>query len=203
MKKVISISGFIGAGKDSVADILTTQHGFRRESFASVLKDAVSSIFGWPRDLLEGRTAASRQWREEVDEWWAQRLRIPNLSPRWILQQWGTEVCRLGFHNDIWVASLENRLRQSESDVVITDARFANELDTIKRIGGITACVVRGETPFWYNNALATNMGMSTAMHDQTEVHESEWGWVGYEFSRNIDNNGSLDDLRQQVLKLI
>lgn len=124
---IIGITGFIGSGKDTAADYLCTFHGFKRVSFAGTLKDAVAAVFGWDRDLLEGSTKMSREWREQVDEWWANRLDIPHLTPRWVLQQWGTEVCRNGFHNDIWVASVENKLRMTQDNIVITDCRFANE----------------------------------------------------------------------------
>ena len=54
--KIIGVCGFQGAGKDTIADYLQNFHQFRRESFAGTLKDAVASIFGWDRILLEGRT---------------------------------------------------------------------------------------------------------------------------------------------------
>ena len=126
---IIGVVGFINSGKDTIADYLTNFHGFRRESFASTLKDAVAQVFGWDRTLLEGRTKQAREWRERVDPWWAERLNMPTLTPRWILQYWGTEVCRAGFHDDIWIASLENKLRNSQDDVVISDCRFESEIN--------------------------------------------------------------------------
>ena len=95
---IIGITGLIGSGKDTAADYLCTFHGFKRMSFASALKDAVAIIFNWDRELLEGSTKASREWREQVDEWWAERLNIPHLTPRWVLQQWGTDVARKNFY---------------------------------------------------------------------------------------------------------
>ena len=133
---IIGICGFIGAGKDTAADYLVNFHGFRRDSFAATLKDAVAAVFGWDRDLLEGRTKEAREWREQVDTWWANRLDMPHLTPRWILQHWGTEVGRNSFHTDIWIASLENKLRHSQDDVVISDCRFPNEIRAIKNAGG-------------------------------------------------------------------
>lgn len=201
---IIGICGFIGSGKDTIADYLVNLHQFRRESFANTLKDAVSQIFGWDRTMIEGRTKAAREWREQVDPWWAQRLNMPNLTPRWILQQWGTEVCRAGFHDDIWIASLENKLRNSQDDVVISDCRFPNEILAIKKAGGIVVRVTRGPDPEWYDLAVESNRGsfnhMATAY---PEVHASETSWVGTEFDMILDNNDSLDHLYQQVKNLV
>jgi hypothetical protein len=144
---IIGICGLIGAGKDTIADYLVNIHQFRRESFANTLKDAVSAIFGWDRELLEGRTRQSREWREQVDPWWAERLNMPNLTPRWILQHWGTEVVRKSFHDDTWIASLENKIRKSNDDIVISDCRFPNEIAAIKRAGGLVIRVHRGPDP--------------------------------------------------------
>ena len=154
--------------------------------------------------MIEGRTKAAREWREQVDPWWAQRLNMPNLTPRWILQQWGTEVCRAGFHDDIWIASLENKLRNSQDDVVISDCRFPNEILAIKKAGGIVVRVTRGPDPEWYDLAVESNRGsfnhMATAY---PEVHASETSWVGTEFDMILDNNDSLDHLYQQVKNLV
>ena len=131
-QQIIGVVGFIGSGKDTVADYLVNFHEFRRESFANTLKDAVAAVFGWDRVMLEGRTKEAREWREQVDPWCAERLAMPTLTPRWVLQYWGTEVCRKGFHDDIWIASLENKLRNSKDNVVISDCRFPNEISSIR-----------------------------------------------------------------------
>ena len=206
---IIGICGFIGSGKDTIADYLVNFHGFRRESFASTLKDAVAQVFGWDRTLLEGRTKQAREWRERVDPWWAERLNMPTLTPRWILQYWGTEVCRKGFHDDIWIAALENKLRNSQDDIVISDCRFPNEIASIKRAGGIVVRVVRGPEPNWYQDAVNVNAGPTnmswtiSKMHlDKLKIHASETAWVGTKFDFVLDNNNSLDHLYQQVKHL-
>lgn len=204
---VISVSGFIGSGKDSVADYLISEHGFKKMSFASALKDAVSAIFGWDRILLDGGTAESRAWRDQVDTWWAQRLQIKNLTPRWVLQQWGTEVCRTHFHSDIWVASIENKLRSCTDDVVITDSRFKNELQCIRNVNGTTVRIHRGPEPEWYEDAAAFNRGpnnnsrwaIGKATLDRLNIHASEYSSVGMEYDYNLSNNGSLSSLYHNV----
>jgi hypothetical protein len=202
---IIGICGFIGSGKDTVADYLVNFHEFRRESFANTLKDAVSSVFGWDRTMLEGRTKEAREWREEVDHWWAERLDMPTLTPRWVLQYWGTEVCRRGFHDDIWIASLENKLRNSKDHVVISDCRFPNEISSIKNAGGRIVWVQRGNLPDWYDVALAANQGNNWAIQDlkMRKIHASETSWVGTEFDHILDNNGSIDDLYKQAKSII
>jgi len=201
---IIGICGFIGSGKDTVADYLVNFHEFRRESFANTLKDAVAAVFGWDRTLLEGRTKEAREWREQVDPWWAERLAMPTLTPRWVLQYWGTEVCRRAFHDDIWIASLENKLRTSKDNVVISDCRFPNEIQSIRDAGGKIVWVQRGELPDWYDTAIEANLGHNYAVQDlkMRKIHASETAWVGTDFDTVIDNNRSIDDLYQQA-KLI
>ena len=202
---IIGVCGFIGSGKDTIADYLVNFHGFRRESFANSLKDAVSHVFGWDRTMLEGRTKQAREWREQVDPWWAERLNMPNLTPRWILQYWGTEVCRRGFHDDIWIASVENKLRNSKDDVVISDCRFPNEIKAIKQAGGMVVWVQRGELPSWYTIALHANAGLEEDKKKLQElgVHSSETAWVGTPFDVTIGNNKSIDDLYEQIKDLV
>ena len=203
---IIGICGFIGSGKYTIADYLVNFHEFRRESFASTLKDAVSAVFGWDRTLLEGRTKEAREWREQVDPWWAERLDMPTLTPRWVLQYWGTEVCRKSFHDDIWIASLENKLRNSKDHVVISDCRFPNEIQSIRNAGGIIIWVKRGELPDWYQYAVAANqLGSNMALNElkMRKIHASETAWVGTEFDHTIENDGTVADLYTKIASVI
>jgi hypothetical protein len=197
---IVGIIGFIGSGKDTAADYLVNHHDFVRESFASNLKDSVAAIFGWDRTLLEGLTEEARIWREQVDTWWASRLNMPTLTPRWVLQHWGTEVCRQGFHDDIWIASLENRLKNTNQNIVISDCRFPNELTSIKNSGGILIRVCRGDDPEWYDLALNSKELMPIVYPD---VHTSEWAWIGTDFDYVVENNGSKQDLFSQLNSII
>ncbi|CAB4129068.1 hypothetical protein UFOVP112_166 [uncultured Caudovirales phage] len=202
---IIGICGFIGSGKDTIADYLVNFHEFRRDSFAGTLKDAVAAVFNWDRELLEGRTKQAREWREQVDPWWAERLNMPNLTPRLVLQLWGTEVCRKGFHDDIWIASVENKLRASQDNIVISDCRFPNEIASIRNAGGRVIWVKRGELPVWYHLAKNANSGAPIAqeMLKDIGVHVSETAWVGTEFDAVITNNGTIDELYNSIKNLV
>ena len=208
---IIGFVGLIGAGKDTAADYLVNYHGFRRDSFANTLKDAVACVFGWDRTLLEGRTKEAREWREQVDPWWAERLNKPNLTPRWILQYWGTEVCRHGFHDDIWIASLENKMRKTRDNIVISDVRFPNEIKAIHNAGGQVIRVKRGPDPEWYDAAISFNHGpngnatwaLSKMRLDTMKIHASEYSWVGSKFDNVVSNDTSIDDLFKQLGLLV
>jgi hypothetical protein len=207
---ILGVTGLIGSGKDTVADYLCTFHGFKRVSFAASLKDAVSAVFGWDRELLEGSTKTSREWREQKDVWWSDRLGM-DITPRWVLQYMGTDVLRNHFHKDIWVASVENKLRQSKDNIVITDCRFSNEVIALKNVGGTTMRVVRGKQPEWYEAAISYNKGevgnmswsLSKAKLDKLNVHASEYSSVGLNYDYYIDNNGTIDELHSQLKSIV
>jgi hypothetical protein len=203
---IVGFVGFIGSGKDTAADYLVNFHGFRRDSFANTLKDAVAAVFGWDRTLLEGRTKEAREWREQVDPWWAERLGMPNLTPRWVLQFWGTEVCRHGFHDDIWIASVENKMRKTTDNIVISDVRFPNEIQAIHNAGGKVIRVRRGPEPEWYDAAVSANKGerhlgwaLGRKKLADLKIHASETAWVGGNIDVTISNDGTIDELFESI----
>lgn len=146
---LISVSGLIGAGKDTVGNYLINEKGFVKRSFSAALKDVVAAVFHWPRDLLEGDTIQGREWRDTVDTWWDAKLRSKfntPITPRFILQYVGTEVMRNHLDSNIWVYSIERRLElDKDANIIITDARFLNELQLVKQNNGHLIRLVRGD----------------------------------------------------------
>ena len=197
---IIGFCGLIGSGKDTAADYLVNFHGFKRESFANTLKDAVAAVFGWDRELLEGRTNSAREWREQIDPWWSERLDMPNLTPRLVLQLWGTEVCRKSFHDDIWIASVENKLRKTKDNIVITDCRFPNEIASIRNAGGRVVRIARGPDPDWFQLARIAPTEMKKLYPN---IHASEYSWASTDFDITLENNGSIEDLYQELKNLV
>lgn len=207
-QQIFGLVGFIGSGKDTVAGMLETEYFFKRTSFASSLKDVLSSMFGWRRELLEGTTPYSRTWREQVDTWWAERLGIPNFTPRYAMQHFGTDVCREHFHKEIWVASLERRVLNSGDNVVVSDCRFSNEIQALRRAGGKIVWVRRDPLPEWYLSACVAMM----EEHDEQRrrdrlttlgVHASELEWLTEDFDHIIYNNGTIEQLRESIKNLV
>jgi len=202
----VGICGLIGHGKDTAAGFLIEQ-GYQRISFAGVLKDTCAALFGWDRILLEGNTTESRAFREQVDTWWANRLDIPEFTPRYALQHIGTDVFRRNFHPDIWVAACERQIEMTDKNVVISDCRFYNELNVIKRLGGKTAVVWREQKPDWWATASNVNKSGTNSQTNNTmqvifpEVHPSEWSWAGWNFDYQINNTSTLENLKLEILK--
>ena len=204
---IIGLVGLIGSGKGTVAKMFVNQ-GCVEDSFAAPLKDLTSSIFGWSRALLEGDTEESREFRETPDLFWSRKVGIPNFTPRLALQLLGTDVLRNQFYEGIWRDSLEYRLRcnKPSSCVVVSDARFTNELILIKQMGGRIIWVQRGTLPEWWDTAVKANEGsvvakkvMSTKYKD---IHESEWNWAGYPVDYTIHNDGTITDLAAKVAEI-
>lgn len=205
---IFGISGFIGSGKGTVGDYLTKEHGFRKDSFASSLKDACAVLFDWPREMLEGDTTASREWREVPDAWWGEKLGIKDFSPRLALQLIGTDSLRNHFNQDLWFLTLENRIRKNpDQHVVISDVRFPNEVKFIQDQGGIMITVERGPHPVWFETAMLANKGNSLAKTAMTNTyssaHFSEWAWVGTKFDYVLNNNTTIESLEAQISDIV
>ena len=198
---LIGLCGYIGSGKNAVAEMLVKNHGYEQDSFAKSLKDAVSAVFGWPRELLEGNTPDSREWREAPDTWWTEQLEMP-VSPRLALQMIGTEVFRGNYHNNIWVASLLRRV--GDRKVVVSDVRFPNEIKLIQEYGGKVIWVKR-DMPEWANTGMEASLGDENAVMTMQKlgIHSSEWAWTGSQFDYTINNDKGLQELEESTNYLV
>lgn len=206
---LIGIVGFAGSGKGIVGQSLNRNHGFVVDSFAAPLKDATSSIFGWPRELLEGDTDKSRFWRERPDRFWSKEFEDRNFTPRKAMQLLGTDACRNNIGNSIWVASFVKRWHDAgKPDTVVTDCRFPNEIEIIQSFGGKIIRIKRGSEPSWYQTILFANKGYSDedelAQIKQLRIldnipHESETAWIGCHIDVNIMNEAEIVDLERAI----
>jgi hypothetical protein len=172
---LIGLVGKANSGKDTLANFLVSKFNFKKLSFASSLKDAISVIFNWDRTLLEGDSLESREWRETIDTYW-------NLTPRQVLQKVGTNLFRNHFDKDIWIKSLINKIKSfpSDSKLIITDCRFINEIQSVKDLGGFILRVNRE------NNSLT--------LHHESE-NDIEDIFIDFE----IENDGEISDLYDKV----
>lgn len=139
---LIGVTGRKKSGKDTIGKYLINEHGFVRVAFADSLKKACKEIFG-----LTNKQLYDDQIKEIVDRYWKH-------SPREILQNVGTELFRIELpklckfiDDDIWIRSVDRKIRKLRkrgyTKIVVTDVRFDNELDYIKKMKGYTWKVSR------------------------------------------------------------
>jgi len=133
---LLGLVGKKGAGKDTAAGFLTRDHGFVRMAYADPLKEACRVVLGLSEDDV---TDPSR--KEEVSAEWG-------MTPRRIMQIVGTDLFRNGFRDDVWLRNMERRIRSSGAEkIVITDCRFENEAELVRRLGGVLFLIERkGDT---------------------------------------------------------
>ena len=193
---VIGICGLISSGKDTIADYLIKNHNFHKISFADKLKDSVSAMFSWDRELLDGKTNESRAWREEVDAYWTSETGR-TITPRLVLQEFGTECMRNGFYDGIWVSLTKKKIIENpHMNFVLPDTRFPNEAKMLYEIGGEVWRVKRGQDPAWFSEY--QELGV-----EPTDVHPSEWAWAQTKFKHIINNDGTIPELKDQVRDLL
>ena len=89
----------------------------------------------------------------------------------------------------------------AKDNIVISDVRFPNEILSIKNAGGKIVWVQRGELPEWYNSAIQANQGSNIGLNEMKyrKIHSSEWAWVGTDFDSILTNDGTLEDLYNQI----
>lgn len=211
LPKVIGVSGFAGSGKDSFANIFVEKYGYTKISMADSIKDMLSVVFGWDREMLQGATPESRLWRETPDEFWSSVLEYP-FTPRKAMTTIGTNLFRVHFHKDIWVQSVKKKILDVGTNVIIPDLRFGNEIEMMRDIGACLFEIERGARPEWYERALQENLLIQDGILPGTnesmeflypEVHESEYRWIGLNKPCVLVNNsGSLQDLQKYVSRI-
>lgn len=209
---LIGICGLIGSGKGTVADILVKDYKFKKISFADKLKDTVAHLFDWDRNMLEGDSKESREWRETEDKFWTNEVG-KSINPRLVLQLFGTDCMRQGFYDGIWVSFVKKEiLSNPDINYVVPDVRFPNEIQVIKELKGQIWQVRRNELPLWWATAKNINHNWNTVKDSHhsmkavfPEVHESEWRWVteDKDFDNIISNSSSVQNLENKVKNLV
>lgn len=183
---IIGLCGYARSGKDTAAKILT-KYGFKHVAFADKVREAVYAL-----DPLLWRETGRYETEETslsavIDElgWegyksseWAEEIRT-------LLQRMGTEVGRNILGENIWVDAIFNDPTNFRKNLVVSDVRFPNEADYIyERYDGIVIRINR-------NNVGPINNHSSDNYVDQLDA-----AW-------DIDNDGTLEDLENELLTIL
>jgi hypothetical protein len=190
---------------------------FINKKFAGKLKAVGSLLTGIPIEKFEDqdfkKTDLPNEW-VYVENGYAAR----NMTVRDFLQKLGTEAMRNGLHTNVWVNALfadykdvyigdwgQGNHMYEKPNWILTDMRFPNELESVVERGGITIRVNR--TSF---RTTETELGKVSVVN-QTEVdkligiqeHPSETALDNAEFKYTIENNGTIQDLVEEVKRIL
>lgn len=168
--KLIGLTGKAGSGKDTVANYLKKDHWWQSVAFADPIRAGMRAIIG-----LEDKHFQHPDKEVVLPEF--------GKSPRQMMQTLGTEWGRECVNQDLWLILADKKIKQFHAqgfNVAVTDVRFENEAEFIRKQGGTIVHVHRDVAGTPHN-------------------HPSEAGVDYCEQDIIIFNNASLIDLYDAV----
>ena len=149
---IIGVNGFKGTGKDTIGRFLVNNYHFKRASFAAKLKQSAASLWDIDPELWESFKNNNQMrvmlYLADKDEPWEVKSDgdpnyfVSTITVRQFLQRYGTEAHRDIFGTDFWVKEALKDIDPA-GNYVFTDARFTNELEAIRNLGGWNIRVIR------------------------------------------------------------
>ena len=175
---IIGLSGYAQSGKDTVAELLCLNYGYKRMAFADPMREALYRLN--PSIVVDNTDYYDMPLQTLVDEHGWDVVK-QNLDVRGLLQRMGTEVGREMFGDNFWVQYSFDKIEQPK--IVFADVRFPNEAREILQYGG----------QVWRVNRSG---------HNPVNDHPSEHAMDNFMFKHVIINSGTLDDLADEVFML-
>ena len=148
-KLVIMVSGRKRAGKDFTSNLISTQlenMSLSNESmsFAAPMKRIIATTFGITTDQLEQYKNNPDEWVIETSYVGADFVPTNTSNYRLILQNFGSEAMKPEFGDDVWAELMANRIRNSDSDIVIIpDYRFDSEYNHLFSLFDVTTLYIK------------------------------------------------------------
>ena len=168
---IIGFSGKARTGKDTAADMLLAEAGGYRYAFADPIRGMLKAL---------GLDMTERRWQEAKEE----PIEVfGGKSPRYLMQTLGTEWGRNMVCDTLWLNLAEFVLKNNGPGMIISDLRFENEADWVRRQGGLVVHITRP-------GAVAVRS------------HASEAGIAAHKDDLHVVNDGTKADLREQLLHL-
>ena len=174
-KTIIAALGYARTGKDEFARVAVEEFGFTRFAFADKLRECLYALN--PVVDTDGITPIRVQ--DVIDQYTWDNYKRSKFGGeiRVLLQRFGTEVGRDLIADDIWLRELD---KVDSSRIIVTDARFINELEKVENMDGYTVRIHR------------TGVGPVNDHPSETTIDQ----WNPHEV---IYNDGSLESYHDKV----
>lgn len=176
---LVGLNGLKGSGKDTVGEYLVNEWGFERLSFAEKLKESAASLFDIDPIMWEVWKNDPKAKVALINDYGKILNRGSVIPVRVFLQRYGTEAHRDIFGQDFWVDHAMKGVDPNKN-YVFTDARFENELQRIKSLGGYNLQILRPEL-------------------SNEDSHASEVPPPRHLIDYSVDNDGDFERLYSQV----
>jgi len=176
--RCITLYGRKRVGKNTVANAIrqyVDQHKMswkiKEISFAKPLRQILGILYDIPDEFLYDDSSKDRV----VDVTW-EEINIDNgksgrMTYRELLQAMGTDLFREQWSNNIWALIPFRKQYPENSLILITDARFENELRMSKKHGGINIHIIRpGKTKAQTDTHASENQEIPEKLFDFTII---------------------------------
>jgi len=188
-KTIILINGLPRAGKDTTADFIVKNFDATKLSFATPLKSIIANTFNITFEELETYKNNPEEYGVEIKAYPnnQEQITIKHTDFREILQLFGTEGMKPEFGNSVWSDLLYNKVLKSDSELfVVSDFRFLVEYRPQPGINIVKILVL-------------DNRKLPTEGHaSDVELYKNN-----FKFDHIITNNGTLNDLEQNINSII
>jgi hypothetical protein len=199
----IGLTGYARSGKDTVANYLNMRYGHKKVSFADPIKEALYVLtpiifvrnapeedeqtneiirsLGVPSNFLtrDGVGGSYVRLSVAVDHLGWEHLKELSPETRNLMQRMGSEVGRMQWGENFWVEKALQKLI-GERRFVVSDVRYKNEAMNVLNYGAEIWLIEREDV-------------------GPANGHPSESGITKFPYTRLIKNNGTPDELYDQI----
>lgn len=186
--RILGLSGYARTGKDTVAQTLVNKYGYTRLAFGDAVRDgvyAMNPIVDFRISTSDGRYGETSylRVRDIVDAHGWDYAKDNYIEVRELLQRYGTEAGRNIHGMECWTSILDNIIASNPGKkYIITDIRFENEYELVRKYNGICIRVVRD--------------GIGAVNNHVSDMYIPS-------FTYTIDNSGTKEELELQIEKVL